>query len=264
MRASCSASTTEHTTPPATQDFTRRLGYRFRNGRLLEQALTHRSHAFENGSPETHNENLEFLGDAVLGTVVADFLYRNYPSEDEGFLSRIKSLAVSRTTLARIGRRIGIGDAARIGVGEERSGARCRDSLLADMLEAVIGACFLDGGFLRAAALIVSLVEEEVLAIVDGRVHGSARSELQEFLQKSSGQTPEYRLLSEQGPDNDKVFTMEVLIENRVCGTGTGRTKKDAAQEAALLALASLGQSGKPQQGGQPSGPEKQSGKGIS
>lgn len=216
-----------------------RLGFRFRRGELLDLALTHPSHAHEAAAPGNY-ERLEFLGDAVLGAVAAEWLYARHPALPEGELSKRKSQLVSRPALAGYARRVGLGEALRLGVGEERSGGRDKDSLLADALEAVFGAIFLDGGFPAARAVIRSLFEGSGRAEPAAAGYFDAKTQLQEVAQARGWNLPEYLLAGESGPDHDKTFTVECRLAGRASGRGEGRTKKLAEQAAASAALAAL------------------------
>lgn len=216
----------------------RRLGYRFHDRALLEAALTHRSHAQESGG-EIQYERLEFLGDAVLGLAAAERLYRALPAEAEGELSRLKAWVVSAESLARYAEALGLGELLRLGVGEERTGGRRKRSLLADALEAVFGAVYLDGGATAARALLAPYLEE-ALAADPGRA-GDAKTRLQEAAQARGWELPAYRIAGESGPDHAKRFVVEVLVRGEVAGRGEGGSKKEAQQAAAAAALASRG-----------------------
>ena len=215
----------------------RLLGHRFRDRGLLDAALTHRSFAHERGAGE-HYERLEFLGDAVLGLVAAERLYREHPEEPEGELSKRKAFLVSREVLAGRARELGLGEALRLGVGEERSGGRAKASLLADAMEALIGAVYLDGG-LAAARTVV----EPLLAGGSARpAHGARdpKTRLQEVAQGRGWELPEYRVLDASGPDHEKRYRVECLLRGERAGTGEGRSKKAAEQAAAAAALEGL------------------------
>jgi ribonuclease-3 len=216
-----------------------RIGYRFRDRGLLEHALTHRSRAAEDPSGGVKdNESLEFLGDAVLGLVAADMLFRRYPEFDEGQKSKIKASVVSAQALARRAERIQLGDHLLLGRGEEKTGGRFKQALLADGYEALIAAVYLDGGFRAAAELLERELGE---AIADGATQAVVgedyKSALQERLQALGRALPEYRVAAQSGPDHRKVFTVEVLVEGGVLGCATGKAKKEAEQEAAREAL---------------------------
>lgn len=215
-----------------------KLGHRFRRRQLLDLALTHRSFTHESAGDGNY-ERLEFLGDAVLGMVSAEWLYGRFPELPEGELSKLKSFLVSRPALARYARAVGVGEGIRLGVGEERSGGRDKDSLLADAMEAVFGAVFLDGGLEAVRATIRPLLE----ATLDERadpVHFDAKTRLQELVQARGWELPEYLLIDEIGPDHDKTFTVECRLGGSTAGRGSGRSKKIAEQEAAAAALEGL------------------------
>jgi ribonuclease-3 len=208
------------------------IGYRFKNPGLLKQALSHKSFASESGSG-IYNERLEFLGDSVLAAVVAHQLFAEYPDDPEGHLSKKKSLLVSRPSLAAWAEELGLGAYLYLGIGEETTGGRTRQSLLANALEALLGAMYLDGGYDASAKFI-----REWCA----RKHGSLletdhKSRLQEMLQKRYKTPPNYELASAAGPDHDKTFSIVVRIGTRELGRGTGKNKKEAEQAAALDAL---------------------------
>jgi ribonuclease-3 len=219
-----------------------RLGYRFRDRGLLEHALTHRSKAHEDPSGGViDNESLEFLGDAVLGLVIADALCRTFPESTEGQKSKIKATLVSTASLAELAERLQLGDHMILGRGEEKTGGRRKQALLADTCEALIAAIYLDGGLEPARQFILrelgDAVEEGGQPHYFGRDH---KSRLQEALQSLGRPLPTYRITSEVGPEHRKLFHVEVLVGSESVARGVGRTKKDAEQEAAREALASL------------------------
>lgn len=215
-----------------------RLGYRFRDESLLQLALTHRSWANEQGRDENY-ERLEFLGDAVLGLVAAEWLYREHPELPEGQLSQRKAVLVSKSALARHAWALELGDELHLGVGEERSGGRTKSSLLADSLEAIFGAVFLDGGWPAARKVIPPLLrktEEER----ETRRHVDAKTRLQELAQGRGWDLPEYLLVAEVGPDHAKTFSVECRVGEGLLGRAEGRSKKLAEQAAAALVLEAL------------------------
>ncbi len=224
------------------EELQHRIGYRFRDRGLLEHALTHRSRAVEDTSGGvTDNESLEFLGDAVLGLVVADMLFRQFPESDEGQKSKIKAAVVSTAALARQADSIGLGAHLLLGRGEEKTGGRFKQALLADAYEALIAAVYLDGGLEAAAAFLRRELQEAVDAGATTAVVGQDyKSALQERVQGGGRPLPEYRLVGAEGPDHCKVFTVEVLVGGVVMGAASGKAKKEAEQEAARLALARL------------------------
>lgn len=218
----------------------KKLGHAFRDRALLATALTHSSYANENRGRGECNERLEFLGDSVLGMVVADALYRRFPELPEGRMTRLRAQLVCEESLHRVASELGLGEYVRLGRGEEHTGGRRRTSILADAVEAVIAAMYLDGGLGTAKAFI----ERQILSALDGagpvmRVE-DCKTELQELVQKKSGQSLSYELLGESGPDHDKTFTSQVCLNGRPIGSGSGRTKKEAEQAAARAALEAL------------------------
>lgn len=223
------------------EDLQSRIGYRFRDRGLLEHALTHKSRAAEDASGGvTDNESLEFLGDAVLGLVVADALFHQYPTYTEGQKSKVKAAVVSTQSLARQAEQIQLGEHLILGRGEEKTGGRYKQALLADAYEALIAAIYLDGGLEAAAAF---LRRELKVAIDAGSAQTFApdyKSALQERLQALGQPLPEYRVSGEAGPDHRKIFSVEVVANGDVLGTASGRAKKEAEQEAARLALEKL------------------------
>ena len=215
------------------------IGYRFRDISLLENALSHSSYANERWHNSLKsNERLEFLGDSVLGMVSAEYLYRTYPDRPEGELSRMRADMVCETSLAAIAVKLGLGDHLLLGHGEAISGGKNRASILADALESVIAAVYLDGGFAPAKALI----EQFVLtgATVEKPQNADYKTALQELVQQKKGQVITYRLVGESGPDHNKQFVVQVCINDRAAGEGIGSSKKRAEQDAARKALENL------------------------
>jgi len=206
---------------------------------LLRQALTHPSASGDARVPLAHNERLEFLGDAVLGLVVAEAFYRRFPDEGEGRLSRLRAAVVCEPSLARAARRLGLGRHLRLGQSQE-PGGRDRPSVLAAALEAVIGAVYLEAGREAARRLILEAMAAELEDAAAGRLFDDAKTELQETSRRLLAQEPVYRLVASSGPDHDKRFYVEVLLEGRPRGRGAGRTKKEAEQAAAAEALRAL------------------------
>lgn len=220
-------------------DLEARLGYRFRDRALLEHALTHRSLAAEDQTGGViDNESLEFLGDAVLGLVVADMLYRQFPDSREGQKSKVKSAVVSTASLARQAEHLRLGDALLLGKGEEKTGGRRKQTLLADSFEALIAAVYLDGGLEAVNGWLRPVLQEDIDAAAGAAVTGlDYKSALQERTQARGLPLPEYRLVDAQGPDHRKVFYVEVWIDGVAAGRAEGRSKKEAEQAAAKLAL---------------------------
>lgn len=225
-------------------DFERRLGHRFDDRSRLEQALRHRSYAHEADDGGGDNESLEFLGDAVLGFVIADVVFHEFPFTDEGLKSKIKASLVSAVALAQVAERLGLGEHVRLGRGEEKTGGRRKHALLSDACEALIAALYLDGGIEVARAFILREFAPQLDAArredVEASIRGDFKSALQELLQAQRQLLPEYRTVDTAGPDHDKIFEVEVRVGGLRLAAARGRTKKDAEQEAARLALAAL------------------------
>ena len=210
----------------------------FRDLSLLKQALVHSSYINENpGFTSGHNEKLEFLGDAILGFLIAEKLYRDYPDSNEGEMTRLRASLVSRDALARAAKGINLGDYLYMGKGEESSGGRKKKPNLAGALEAVIAAVYLDRGGNVTRNFIIRILEKEITRIKRKDVIIDYKSRLQEVVQSRYQTAPGYQLLSEEGPDHDKTFTIEVLVNGNVLGKGTGKSKKEAETEAARFAL---------------------------
>lgn len=212
------------------------LGVTFRDPTLREAALTHRSYAFERGLVVT-NERLEFLGDSVLGVVVTDMAYRAYPDMPEGQLAKLRAAIVNMQALAEAARALSLGGIVLLGKGEEQSGGRDKSSILADALEAVFGAVYLDLGLDAARELIERLFRPRMEAYVRGEGDRDYKTILQELASQELHAMPEYRL-EERGPDHEKEFTATVYLAGRALGTGIGRSKKEAEQQAAREAFA--------------------------
>jgi ribonuclease-3 len=212
----------------------------YRDPRLLERALIHKSYAYENRLSE-HNERMEFLGDSVLGLVVSELLMNALPGASEGELSRIRAAVVSEPSLAAVAREIGLGEFLLVGRGEEQTGGRDKDSLLADSLEALVASLYLDGGIEPAGAFITRFFSDRIDRVQAAGGTADHKTELQELCQERLKTLPEYRVASESGPDHRKEFTVELSIRGEIYGQGTGRNKKEAEQRAAKEALQRLG-----------------------
>ena len=212
-----------------------RIGYRFSDMTLLEHAMVHRSYANETEMPPlSDNERLEFLGDAVLEIAVSDYLYRERPLLPEGELSKLRASLVCEPTLAVCAKEVGIGDFVRLSHGENSSGGRERKSILSDAFEAVIGAIYLDGGMEPATQFIV----ERLLSDIEHKqLFFDSKTKLQELVQGAHDGQISYNLLKEEGPDHAKSFTVEVCVDEKRIGVGTGHSKKAAEQEAAYRGL---------------------------
>ena len=218
-----------------------KLGYTFRNEQLLRAALYHSSYANEHRAQEiASNERLEFLGDAVLGFVTAEFLYRSFPNAPEGDLTRTRAALVREESLFEVAQFLDLGSCLQLGRGEESGGGRHRPSILADATEAVFAAVYLDGGIECARDLIHRVLLEKVdIQLTESRRH-DYKTELQEVVQRKPGQVLRYELTGQSGPDHAKVFTVAVLLNGAVVGEGSGRSKKEAEQICAKAALEKL------------------------
>jgi ribonuclease III len=214
------------------------LKIRFNDPGLVDAALTHRSFAFERGLAIT-NERLEFLGDAVLGLVITDLSFRAFPDLSEGELAKLRAATVNMGVLADVSRELGLGDIVLLGRGEELSGGRRKASILADVMEAVLGAVYLDQGWRRSHALIKRLFWPRMQAYARGEGERDYKTTLQELAAQDLGRLPEYRV-HDEGPDHEKEFTATVFLGGREFGRGVGRSKKEAEQHAAREAHARL------------------------
>ena len=221
------------------KDLETAIGYRFRNIQLLQNALTHSSYANERWHNSLlSNERLEFLGDSVLGMLVAEYLYRNFPNRPEGELTRMRADMVCEQTLAAAANRIGLGTHLLLGHGEEQGGGRSRNSILADAMESVIAACFLDGGLDAALKVVQRFILVEVPVT---KLHNADyKTQLQELVQQKKNQALSYTLVGQSGPDHDKKFDVEESLNGTVVGSGCGSSKKRAEQDAARAAIEKL------------------------
>ena len=222
-----------------------RINYHFRDLGLLEHALTHRSRAHEDASGGVvDNESLEVLGDAVLGFVVADMLFQRFPTHSEGYKSKIKASIVSTVSLARLALTIDLGRYLMLGRGEEKTGGRSKNAILADSFEALIAAIYLDGGIDAAQQFIVScfgpLIDSGGDKVAEASFTDDWKSELQEWLQAGSRGLPDYRVTATEGPDHRRLFDVEVFVGGTAVGRAQGRSKKEAEQQAAKAALSQL------------------------
>jgi ribonuclease-3 len=223
----------------------RRIGYRFRDRGMLEHALTHRSRVHEDASGGVFdNESMEFLGDSVLGFVIAAMLFREFPQHNEGQKSKLKASLVSAVALARLGERLNLGEFLILGRGEEKTGGRRKHAIIADCYEALIAAIYLDGGTEAAEKFIArefaSLIEEAKRTGAAASFTDDWKSALQEYLQSGGRGLPVYRLAAEVGPDHRKSFVVEVMVDGEAVAKAEGRSKKEAAQLAARAALERL------------------------
>jgi ribonuclease III len=222
------------------------IGYNFRNRDLLLQALTHRSFVNEHEAGRLHNnESLEFLGDSVLGFLISSRIFQDYPELTEGELSKMKAYLVSAANLVKLAEGIHLGEFVRLSRGEEKTGGRSKRAIVVDAYEAIIGAIYLDGGVEAAS----DFVNRQVEAFLDGQdlkqvTYGDFKSALQERLHNLGRPEPVYRVVDEIGPDHKKTFVVQVMIRDEVIAESSGRTKKEAQQSAARLAMESLKNSG--------------------
>jgi ribonuclease-3 len=214
-----------------------RICYKFRNSLLLAEALTHPSLAYESQRPHFDNQRLEFLGDAVLQLIITEELFRRFPGETEGRLTKLRSQIVSRKALAKFATDIALGEYVLLGKGEETSGGRKRHSTLADAFEAIIGAVYLDSGLDPARELVLRICREEIDRAASSPADRNPKGELQENLQSIEPQAPVYRIIGESGPDHRRVFQAEVSWCGRLLATGKGKSKKEAESRAAAEAL---------------------------
>jgi ribonuclease III len=215
------------------------LSYYFIRLELLNQALTHKSYVHEQRESVQHNERLEFLGDAVLGLVISDYCYAKFAELTEGELSKLRASLVNEGNLARVGRRLDLGTYLLVGRGEELTGGRDKASLLADTMEAVLAAIYLDSSLDDVYQVVLRCFREE-LATVLHEGHKDYKSELQEYTQEKFSCVPTYVVVREHGPDHEKVFEVELAIRGHLQGIGTGKSKKEAEQTAAREVLESL------------------------
>ncbi|MGI6012930.1 MAG: ribonuclease III [Oscillospiraceae bacterium] len=218
------------------------LAYTFRDPTLLSTALNHSSYANERrGHSEKSNERLEFLGDSVLGFVVANYLYQNFPDFPEGRMTRLRAELVCEQSLYTVAEQIHLGRYMKLGKGEERTGGRARPSILADAVEAVIAALYLDGGIEAARTFIETYILHDLEDGIE-QCRTDYKTTLQELVQRESGQVLSYEMIGESGPEHNKLFTAQVTLNGTVVGAGEGHTKKAAEQAAAKCALETLPQ----------------------
>lgn len=217
------------------------LALDFKNKKLLQKALTHRSFPNENKELKIEdNERLEFLGDSVLGLTVSNYIFHRFPDYPEGELAKIRSVIVSAPVLAEKARKLEIGKYLLLGRGEEMTGGRDRDSILADSMEALFAAIYLDRGLEPASEFIINLLQKDIEAVESGDEIRDYKTVLQEYLQQDGQKGPDYSVREEIGPDHNKSFLIEVNFKGQLLGTGTGSSKKEAEQKAARSALEKL------------------------
>lgn len=224
------------------REFERILDIHFDRLELLNVALTHSSYANQhNLNYNDHNERLEFLGDSVLSMAVSDYLYKKYRTKHEGKLTRLRAGVVCEASLVEISKKLNLSKYLRIGKGEELSGGREKDSLLADALEAVIASIYLDRGFDDAREFVLKHLESKIDVIVKDRNYNDFKSKLQEYVQKNMMAVIKYNVKEETGPAHDRIFEIEVFLDNKCYGIGKGKSKKEAEQNAAKEALKNIG-----------------------
>lgn len=224
------------------KDLERKIKYNFKNKDILNLSLTHSSYAYEkDNKSNAQNERLEFLGDAVLNLIVSDYIYYRYPEKPEGELAKIRAFLVNKTVLAKIAKKLDIGHYLLLGKGEELTGGRKRNSILANAVEAIIGAIYLDKGIKEVRKFIICQLEKDMeLLERDGKYNIDSKTLLQEITQEKFKVLPEYRVVRIKGPDHKRLYEIDVLIKDKVSGFGTGRSKKEAEQRAALMAIEKL------------------------
>lgn len=218
----------------------KKIGYRFWRRSRLEQALTHPSYSHERGEPAPDNQRLEFLGDAALGLAAAAVLFGGQPSSTEGDMTQLRSLLTSTKALAAVACRIDLGSYLRLGKGEQMTGGRQRSSILADALEAVIGAAYIDGGLRAVRSIFNTLFLPMLVELNEGAAVENPKGRLQEWAQRMEGVNPAYRVIRSDGPAHQRTYTVEVYLKGRVLGRGIGTNKREAETEAALDALARI------------------------
>ncbi len=219
-------------------EFQKIIQYEFKNINLLKNALTHSSYLNEGKAVQTgNNERLEFLGDAILDAVISDHLYRRLEHVEEGELTKLRAVIVCERSLASCGMKAGIGNYLHLGRGEENSGGRQRGSILADAMEAVIGAIYLDGGWDAVKEYVIRILSELIEDAVSGKLHMDYKTAIQEKLQANGEAEINYVIEKEEGPDHDKTFYANLIFQGSVIGSGSGRSKKEAEQHAAKQAL---------------------------
>ena len=222
-------------------DLENKLGYFFENKDLLAEALTHKSYFHENrAKTASYNERLEFLGDSVIGLVVVEYLFLLEEKYDEAVLAKMKSYLVCESVLADIAVSVSLGKYIRLGKGEDSTGGRIKKSILSDALEAVIGAVYLDGGFVKAREIVCAFFKERIDRVIEGGELYDFKTELQEKTQLLYGTLPEYRVIEEQGMEHKRVFTVAVFLNGRELGVASGKRKKEAETLAAKEALEKL------------------------
>ncbi len=214
------------------------IKYEFQDLKLLKEALTHSSYSNESKKIKNrNNERLEFLGDSILGLIISNYLFRLNKDLPEGDLTKIRAAIVCERSLKNVAKSIGLGEYLYLGKGEESTGGRTRDSILADATEALIAAIYIDGGFKKATNFVLEYMDEIISQAIEGKIMRDYKTQLQELIQKDNKENIVYKLIDQLGPDHDKTFEMNVYIGNKIIGTGIGKSKKEAEQAAAKDAL---------------------------
>ena len=225
------------------KDFENNIDYSFNDVELLKKALTHSSYVTEHGLARTMcNERLEFLGDSVLEMIIREELFRRFPEEEEGFMTKLKSDIVRCQTLAQVARKINVGDNLYLGKGEIKAGSNDRDSILENAVEAIIGAVFLDGGFEQAKKVTLNIFDEVIEEGIQGKLNNDYKSEIQRIIQKDGIHKIQYNIIDEYGLSHDKTFVVELCVDGNRLSTGTGKTKKSAENFAAKEAVENIDQ----------------------
>lgn len=216
------------------EELERRIDYSFKNKKILETAITHSSYIKEHSKDGKSNERLEFLGDAFFDAIIGEELFTVFNDKEEGFLSQLRAALVCETSLAEAAGRLEIGEFLRLGRGEEKNGGRSRKSILADALEAIMGAVYLDGGFEEVKRVVLCIFADAVRDVEVGKLAiKDYKTNLQEILQKSGSVDIKYNVIKQEGPDHDKTFTVRLFINGKPETTGVGKSKKKAEQQAA-------------------------------
>jgi len=222
-------------------ELSNKLGYRFKSIELLNESITHSSYANENKKKNLrYNERLEFLGDSVLSIVISEYLFKRLPTVQEGDLTKIRASIVCEPSLSRSSQNMNIGKYLLLGKGEEATGGRERVSILADTFEAIIGAIYLDGGFEAARKFILHNLNHTIEEAINGRVFQDYKTHLQEIIQSENVDKVTYEVVAEEGPDHNKIFHVHVKTGNKIVGKGSGKSKKEAEQNAAKEALSEV------------------------
>lgn len=224
-----------------TSDLQKKIGYSFQRTDHLEQAITHSSYVREKGmSPDECNERLEFLGDAFLDAIIGEELYRRMPGRTEGVLTKARAHVVCEESLVKVAKSLNLGSYLKLGKGEELTGGRNRDSILADATEALIGGIYLDGGYEASKTFVLRRFGPRIEEALEGRLRSDYKSALQEVLQKNGEVEIRYLSDGEEGPDHDKTFFVTALIDGKPRGRGRGKSKKEAEQRAAKVAMEAM------------------------